>query len=546
MSESTARSKKNQPPPLDPALQSKLVAKFGAKIMKRGFTALPRLVQDYFRYVPGNTYLKEVVNIETGEVSLVERISYMTPTEYALMTAIWSYWWTDHSNPWPSVESLCKQIRKSERQVRRYLQRLRDKGFMISLEQFNGEGKQISNRYDFTPFLKRLLAYLDALELREKHVQDTSRGDTFDGERMSEEAGRGCQNDQAKQIEEETDNSKKEEESNSSGSAASSKGRGLSPSPTCNQPPLAAIRSTEEGTNVSQDIESDRTSNRTQTAEELGAAARAKEAREVEGDDTGVQFETRQEQSAAAVGIPREHLESLGQGTRKRPDVPFFIEACVGQVSQQLNDAHPSSSITQTNNLFTFYSAQFEDFGEEQLRKHLYTALRLANMLSDAEVAVRHNGRANKMPAFFGGFKASLRREYGVEPLKGGVRQTETQAPSPAVPETAAPAAPLFTSEEEPISDEQEAWPEEPTQFVRVSRRPARTPEQKDARERYAKQVRNGLRQLGAHGSWEMMIDREHFCGCPLVDKDWKCVHCHPDYRWSEEARALIDSILEH
>src|SRR5947199_4432159 len=110
---SVARSRKNQPPPIDPALQNRLIAKFGAKLMKQGFTALPVLVQKYYRYVPGNVFPHEVINVETGEITIVERISYMTPTEYAMMTAIWSYWWSHQSNPWPSVEHICEQTKKS-------------------------------------------------------------------------------------------------------------------------------------------------------------------------------------------------------------------------------------------------------------------------------------------------------------------------------------------------------------------------------------------------------------------------------------------------
>jgi hypothetical protein len=538
MSEQAARSKKNQPPPIDPALQSKLTAKFGAKLMKRGFTALPVIVQEYYRHVPGNVLkVGEEVNIFTGEVEEIYDVTYMTPTEYSIMTAIWSWWWLHQSNPWPSVEHICDHIKKSERQVRRYLQRMRDKGFMLSIEQYNGEGKQISNLYDFTPFLKRLIAYLDEIEQPVQPSQNTAKDDTSDKERMTSLAGSGCQNDQAKQIESETDTSK-EEDSSSSGSAASQKGTVLPPSPTYSHLPHPTIRSTKEGTNTATNIESDQTSNRTPTSQELGAARRAKGVNVDEKGEKGAKFETSKEMAAAAAGIPREHLERLEQDSRKRPDVPFFIEACLGQVSDQLNDAAPNSSISQANNLFTFYAEQVEDFGEEQFRKHLYAALRLANRLKDEETEIRHKDKANKMPSFFGAFKFSLRREYGVEPLKAGAKQKEL-IPDP-VQEKPAPEV-----EEAPV-DEQEEWSEAPlVQIARFSR-PVRTPEQKAAREQYAKQVRSQLRNMGEHNSWDMMTDREHTCGCSLFDKDWKCVRCHPDYRWSEEARVLIDSILEH
>lgn len=532
MSERAARSEKNQPPPIDPAIQNKLIAKFGAKIMKRGFTALPDLVQDYFRYVPGNPYVVEVIDTETGEIRQIERIAHMTPTEYVVMTAIWSYWWSNQSNPWPSVEHIREKVDKSERQVRRYLQRLRDKGFMLSLEQYNGEGKQISNRYDFTPFLKRLVAYLDALELREKPVQDIARDDKNTEQWMSDQPGSGCQNDQGKQIENEANTSNKDE-SSSSGSAASPRGTILPPSPPESLSPGKAIRNSKEGTEENQHDGANRTSNRPLASEEMSAAACVEDVIEDRKEKTGGKFETTREKGAAAAGIPREHLERLELGGRKRPDVPFFIEACLGDVSRQLNDANPNSSISQAHNVCTFYASQVEDFGEEAFRKHLYIAVKRANHLSNEEVTVRHNGMANRMPAFFRAFRASLRREYGIEPLAGERAEKSASPASETVVEASV------------VSDELEVLP---TQNEARSRptKPERTNAQKEARERYATHVRSQLRNHGVVGSFEMMIDREHLCGCPLVDKNWKCVRCYPDRKWEQDVLALIDTILEH
>jgi len=51
---SNAEAARDQQPPIDPKLQNKLITKFGKVLMKQGFTALPQLVQRYYRYVPGN------------------------------------------------------------------------------------------------------------------------------------------------------------------------------------------------------------------------------------------------------------------------------------------------------------------------------------------------------------------------------------------------------------------------------------------------------------------------------------------------------------
>ncbi len=524
---------KDQPPPIDPGLQSKLVAKFGARLMKLGFTALPVLVQKHYRSVPGTLFQREVVDEETGEIMQVNEASFMTPTEYAIMTAIWSYWWTNQSTPWPSVLQICLQVGKSERQVRRYLQRLRDKGFMLSLEQYNGEGKQISNRYDFTPFLKRLIAFLEEREAPAEPVHESPGDDKNGREWMSDTAGSGCQNRHPKQIESKT-HTLKEDESNSSGSAATQKGTVLPPTPPCSHIAHRTIR-TEDETHDTQEIESDRNTNRPPTSQENGRAARAKDAGEVEKENMGGIIETCQERGAAAAGIAPDHLERLEQGTRKRPDVPFFIEACLEGVSRLLNDAQPNSSITQASTLYAFYAGQCEGFGEDEFRKHLSGAFGRAKRLLDEETTVRRsNGKANKMPALFGALKASLRREYGIEPLAKGAEQRKESQVVAALP-ALAPDGPL--SAQEPREERGQDRP----------RRPGRTPEQKEARARYAEWVRTHLRLVGAAGALEMIVgDYEHTCGCSLFHRDWTCVRCRPASQWDQEIRDLIETIMHH
>lgn len=67
----------------DPNCQTRLTAKF----MYRGFTALPQLVQRHWQ-APDHP-----LDDEDGNV-LCE-VPSMTPTEFSIMTDIWSQWWED-------------------------------------------------------------------------------------------------------------------------------------------------------------------------------------------------------------------------------------------------------------------------------------------------------------------------------------------------------------------------------------------------------------------------------------------------------------------
>ncbi len=149
------------------------------------------------------------------------------------------------------------------------------------------------------------------------------------------------------------------------------------------------------------------------------------------------------------------------------------------------------------------------------------------------------------MPAFFGSLKASLRREYGVEPLKASVQKTPT-------PGDTAPSSPTESSVDGFVSTSHEVTQgsdlqEEQFHSNRVQKSKSfRTSEQKETRKHYTEHVRNQLRHEGVPGSLDMIIDFEHHCGCPLYHGNWKCARCRPDSRWEQDVLALIDTILEH
>lgn len=360
------RSEEQLTPPIEPALQSKLVQKFGAKLMKRGFTALPVLVQDYYRYVPGNVLpVRDEINIFTGEVETIYATMYMTPIEFAFMSAIWSFWWADKHHAWPSVRTLCDKMKKSERQVRRYLQRLRDKGFLICLEQYNSEGKQISSRYDFSPFLQRLISYLDTLKEPQKRPHREGVDDISDRERMSDSAESGCHFWQANQKKIET-NTFKEIDSNSSGYAANEKGTGEPPSPK--GVPPATIGSTNEETNVSPTIESHRNSNLSPRSNAPAAASAVKEVEKNKNSKKPLTWEV----FAQASGISAEQLEEMDAWLTSCPRplrVPALVQEEIDRVSARYNNGHLSvQNRTQATKLYQYMLAH----GYEEEHLHQY------------------------------------------------------------------------------------------------------------------------------------------------------------------------------
>lgn len=188
-------------PAIDPQLRSQLVAKFGKRLLAEGFTALPTLIQRYYRLVPGNAryeyeylynpWMRRWERLEETK-RLVSEVSFMTPTEFAIMCDVWSYWWRAESKPWPSEAEIARHLGKSRRQIQRYIQRMQDSGWLLTITQISYDGKQLTNRYDFTPFLRRLLELLDAIEQLEKPIQEGGEGVIFDSRRMSVLPKRGA------------------------------------------------------------------------------------------------------------------------------------------------------------------------------------------------------------------------------------------------------------------------------------------------------------------------------------------------------------------
>jgi biotin operon repressor len=110
--------------------------KFGAGIMKLGFTVMPNLLLQ----AQGRLKIK--------------------PVQLTVLVQLLQHWWNADENPYPSKEAIARRLGKSERSVQRYLAELEKAGLIKRISRFKGHKGQTSNGYD----LGGLVAMLKAIE----------------------------------------------------------------------------------------------------------------------------------------------------------------------------------------------------------------------------------------------------------------------------------------------------------------------------------------------------------------------------------------------
>jgi DNA-binding transcriptional MocR family regulator len=86
-------------------------------------------------------------------------ISELTPREHQLVHALLSYRWTDDAAIYPSVPTLAKRLRCTDRTIQRTLRSLERQGYLVTVARFRDEGDhgQTSNTYAPGPMLLPLL-----------------------------------------------------------------------------------------------------------------------------------------------------------------------------------------------------------------------------------------------------------------------------------------------------------------------------------------------------------------------------------------------------
>jgi hypothetical protein len=109
----------------------RLAVRFGDEILQAGFTTVPNLLLRY------------------------QAILGISSSEFNFILQVWYHWW-DQKDPYPALGTIAERIGQSRRQVRRYSESLRDKGFLIVRERREPGLGQVTSEYDFTPLLDQL------------------------------------------------------------------------------------------------------------------------------------------------------------------------------------------------------------------------------------------------------------------------------------------------------------------------------------------------------------------------------------------------------
>jgi hypothetical protein len=117
--------------------EGRLAGRFGAPVLAAGYTVTPNLLLRHAARL----------GLMGGELLLVQYV--------------WQHWWDGHT-PHPSVGLLAREMGRSPRTIRYYLQGLREKG-LLSLEERSGpDGARLSNGFDFGPLIAAVVRLAEA------------------------------------------------------------------------------------------------------------------------------------------------------------------------------------------------------------------------------------------------------------------------------------------------------------------------------------------------------------------------------------------------
>lgn len=106
--------------------------KFGAQVMKHGYTMLPNLLLQ-----------------AQGRL----KISH---AQFNVLVQIISHWWDADKDPFPTKDTIARRMGLSARQIQRHLTELEDSGFIKRHERFSGKNAQIANGYSLNGLVEKL------------------------------------------------------------------------------------------------------------------------------------------------------------------------------------------------------------------------------------------------------------------------------------------------------------------------------------------------------------------------------------------------------
>jgi hypothetical protein len=108
--------------------------KWSPQVLKFGYTALPNLL------------LRAQAKLK------------ITPSQFNVLAQLAEHWWDAHEYPFPAKDRIAVRLKKSPRQVQRYITQLEKAGHIARIKRFSGRKAQTSNGYSFDGLIKKLKA----------------------------------------------------------------------------------------------------------------------------------------------------------------------------------------------------------------------------------------------------------------------------------------------------------------------------------------------------------------------------------------------------
>lgn len=108
------------------------IRKWGADVMREGFTILPAILL-------------------RGQ----QRLG-LNPTQTMVLIHLTDYWWQKDKNPYPAMKTIAERMGISRRQLQRYMDDLEQAGLLHRIERRAQHRGKLSNEFDLSGLVSRL------------------------------------------------------------------------------------------------------------------------------------------------------------------------------------------------------------------------------------------------------------------------------------------------------------------------------------------------------------------------------------------------------
>jgi hypothetical protein len=102
----------------------------------------------------------------------------ITPSQFNVLAQLTEHWWKAKEYPFPAKDRIAARMKKSPRQIQRYIAQLEKAGYIKRIERFTGRKAQTSNGYSFDGLINKLKAV--APKFRKEEEQRKLRRKRFE------------------------------------------------------------------------------------------------------------------------------------------------------------------------------------------------------------------------------------------------------------------------------------------------------------------------------------------------------------------------------